>query len=58
MAAVKQANDALVATIDDALRIAEEGKRQRAEAEKQLEACEAELRQAVLAGRSRTEAVK
>jgi hypothetical protein len=35
------------------MRIADEGKRQRAEAEKQLMACEAELKQAVLAARSR-----
>ena len=34
IAAVKQANDALIATIDDALRIADDGKRQRVEAEK------------------------
>lgn len=53
MAAVKQANDALIATIDDALRIADDGKRQRADAEKQLEACESELRQTVLAARAR-----
>lgn len=54
IAAVKQANDALIATIDDALRIADDGKRQRADAEKQLIACESELKQAVLAARSRT----
>ena len=53
IAAVKQANDALIATIDDALRIADEGKRQRVEAEKQLTACESELKQAVLAARAR-----
>ncbi len=53
MAALKQANDALIATVDDALRIADDGKRQRAEAERQLEACEVELRQAVLAARHR-----
>ena len=52
MAALKQANDALIGTIDDALRIADEGKRQRAEAEKELAACESELRQAVLAARN------
>ena len=39
---VKRANDALIATIDDALRIAAEGRRQRAEAETQLAACEGE----------------
>lgn len=52
---IKQANDALIGTIDDALRIAEDGKRQRAEAEKQLIACEAELKQALVAARARTE---
>jgi uncharacterized protein YaaN involved in tellurite resistance len=53
LAAVKQANDALIGTIDDALRIAEDGKRQRAEAARQLEACEAELKQALVAARDR-----
>jgi uncharacterized protein YaaN involved in tellurite resistance len=52
--AVKKANDALIATIDDAVRIAAEGKRQRGEAEKQLAACEAELKQAIVAARART----
>lgn len=52
--AVKRANDALIATIDDAVRIADEGKRQRVEAEKQLAACEAELKQAIVAARART----
>ena len=54
IAAVKQANDSLIATIDDALRIADEGKRQRTEAERQLIACENELKQALVAARSRT----
>jgi uncharacterized protein YaaN involved in tellurite resistance len=53
VAAVKQANDALIATIDDALRIAEDGKRQRVDAEKQLAACEAELKQAIVTARAR-----
>jgi uncharacterized protein YaaN involved in tellurite resistance len=53
IAAVKRANDALISTIDDALRIADEGKRQREEAEKQLVACEAELKQTLLAARMR-----
>jgi uncharacterized protein YaaN involved in tellurite resistance len=57
IAAVKKANDTLIATIDDALRIADEGKRQRAEAEKQLAACEVELKQALTAARQRTRAV-
>jgi uncharacterized protein YaaN involved in tellurite resistance len=54
ISAVKRANDALIATIDDALRIADEGKRQRIEAEKQLVACETELKQALVAARART----
>jgi uncharacterized protein YaaN involved in tellurite resistance len=53
MASVKQANDSLIATIDDALRIADEGKRQRVEAEKQLAACETELKQAIVSARQR-----
>jgi uncharacterized protein YaaN involved in tellurite resistance len=53
IAAVKKANDALIATIDDALRIADDGKRQRAEAEQQLVACEAELKQALITARTR-----
>jgi uncharacterized protein YaaN involved in tellurite resistance len=53
VSAVKQANDSLIATIDDALKIAEDGKRQRAEAARQLEACEAELKGAMLAARDR-----
>ena len=53
IAAVKQANDSLIATIDDALRIADEGKRQRTEAERQLVASETELKQALVAARSR-----
>jgi uncharacterized protein YaaN involved in tellurite resistance len=53
IATVKKANDALIATIDDALRIADEGKRQRTEAEKQLVACEAELKQALVSARHR-----
>jgi len=52
--AVKQANDSLIATIDDTLRIADEGKLQRAEAEQQLVACEKELKEALLAARART----
>ena len=51
---VKKANDALIATIDDALRIADEGKKQRKEAEQQLVACEAELKQALTAAKART----
>ncbi|MPZ17630.1 MAG: toxic anion resistance protein [Luteitalea sp.] len=53
--AVKRANDALIATIDDTLRIADEGKRQRAEAEKQLITCETELKQALISARNRVQ---
>jgi uncharacterized protein YaaN involved in tellurite resistance len=55
IAAVKQANDALIATIDDALRIADEGKRQRIEAEKTLAQCEVELKQALVNARARAQ---
>lgn len=54
IAAVKQANDALIGTIDDALRLADEGKRQRVDAERQLAECEAELKEALIAARART----
>ena len=50
---VKQANDARIATIDDALRIADEGRRQRLEAEKQLITCEIELKQTLRAAQAR-----
>jgi uncharacterized protein YaaN involved in tellurite resistance len=56
--AVKQANDALIATIGDALRIADDGKRQRVEAEKQLAACETELKQALIAAKQRQPAAR
>lgn len=52
--AVKHANEALIGTIDDTLRIAEEGKRQRAAAEQQLLSCEAALKQALVAARARS----
>lgn len=52
--AVKQANEALIGTIDDTLRIAEEGKRQRAAAERELLSCEAALKQALVAARARS----
>jgi uncharacterized protein YaaN involved in tellurite resistance len=53
--AVKKANDTLIATIDDALRIADEGRRQRVEAEQQLAACEHELKQALVAASARVQ---
>ena len=45
--AVKSANDRLIATIQESIQIAEEGKQMRAEAVRQLETCENELRQAL-----------
>jgi uncharacterized protein YaaN involved in tellurite resistance len=41
---VRLANEELIATIEDSLRIADEGKKTRAEAEKQLIECESRLR--------------
>ncbi|MBE2295874.1 MAG: toxic anion resistance protein [Phycisphaerales bacterium] len=51
---VKKANQTLIATIEDSLRIADEGRRRRQEASVQLEACEAELRQALTSAQART----
>lgn len=51
--AVKKANQQLIATIEESLQIADEGKHRRAEAEQELEACESELRQALAASHSR-----
>lgn len=51
---VKKANQTLIATIEDSLRIADEGRRHRQEATTQLEACETELRQALAAAHART----
>ena len=50
---VKKANQTLIATIEDSLRIADEGRRQRREAATQLEACETELRQALASAQAR-----
>jgi len=51
---VKKANQTLIATIEDSLRIADEGRRRRQEAATQLETCETELRQALAASQART----
>ena len=48
---VKKANQTLIATIEESLQIANEGKRQRAAAEAELQACEAELRKALSASK-------
>ncbi|MCC8998091.1 MAG: toxic anion resistance protein [Candidatus Contendobacter sp.] len=51
---VKKANQTLIATIEDSLRIADEGRRRRQEAATQLESCETELRQALAAAHAKT----
>ena len=51
---VKTANVKLIETIEESLRIADEGKRQRAEAVVQLEECERELRQALTAAHAKS----
>ena len=51
---VKKANQTLIATIEDSLRLADEGRRRRQEATVQLEACETELRQALASAQART----
>ncbi len=50
---VKKANDDLIATINESLAIADEGKRKRAEAEKVLVQCETELKQVLSAAKAR-----
>jgi len=53
---VKQANIMLIETIEESMQIADEGKRKRAEAEKDLIECEIELRNVLAAARSRKQA--
>ena len=53
---VRLANEELIATIEDSLRIADEGKKKRAEAEKQLIECEARLRETLVAASARAQA--
>jgi uncharacterized protein YaaN involved in tellurite resistance len=52
---VRQANEKLIATIEDSLRIADEGKARRAEAERQLVTLESELKQALSAAAARAQ---
>lgn len=52
--AIKTANAELIATIEDSLRIADEGKAKRAAAEKDLIAMESDLRDTLSAAKSRT----
>jgi uncharacterized protein YaaN involved in tellurite resistance len=51
---VKKANDALIATIEESLRIADQGKQMRREAVAQLEQCETELRKTLAAASARS----
>ncbi|MEM7060658.1 MAG: toxic anion resistance protein [Pseudomonadota bacterium] len=51
--AVKQANASVIATIEDSLRIADEGKAKRAAAEQELVKMEEELKQTLAAARAR-----
>jgi uncharacterized protein YaaN involved in tellurite resistance len=53
---VRLANEELIATIEDSLRIADDGKKKRAEAEKQLIECESRLRESLAAASARTQA--
>ncbi|AHD00314.1 toxic anion resistance protein [Leisingera methylohalidivorans] len=55
--AVKQANADLIGTIQDSLRIADEGKAKRAAAEAELQKMEAELRDTLAAAKSRRDGV-
>ncbi|MDX8351033.1 toxic anion resistance protein [Cognatiyoonia sp. IB215182] len=51
--AVKSANENLIATINESLEIADEGKRKRAEAEAELQKMEAELKETLAAAKAR-----
>jgi uncharacterized protein YaaN involved in tellurite resistance len=52
---VKEANAKLIATINESLQIADEGKRRRAVAEQELQAMEAELRKTLAAASARAQ---
>jgi len=52
---VRKANTQLIETINDSLRIAEEGKAKRAEAAKELVNMESELREALISAKARSE---
>ena len=53
--AVRRANENLIATVEESLQIADEGKRARAEAETQLATMEAELKQTLKAASARAD---
>jgi len=52
---VRKANEILIATINDSLRIADEGKAARAEAEIELKTLESELRHALIASKAKAD---
>jgi uncharacterized protein YaaN involved in tellurite resistance len=54
--AVEHANQQLVATIEESLQIAAEGRRARADATQQLAACEAELRRTLVSSKAQADA--
>ena len=56
LAAVKQANALLVATVEDSLNIAEQARAQRADAAVELDKAEAEIRRALMAAKTATPA--
>ncbi len=58
IAAVKEANDTLIATIEDSLQIADEGRARRANAEQELVKMEAELRDSLASAKARTTQVR
>jgi uncharacterized protein YaaN involved in tellurite resistance len=51
---VKKANDALIATIEESLQIADQGKKMRREAVVQLEQCETELRKTLVSAQAKS----
>jgi uncharacterized protein YaaN involved in tellurite resistance len=51
---IKKANDALIATIEESLQIADQGKKMRREAVAQLEQCETELRKTLASASARS----
>lgn len=55
---VKKANQTLIDTINDSLRIADEGKAARATAETELKTMEGELRQALMAAKAKADEIK
>jgi uncharacterized protein YaaN involved in tellurite resistance len=54
---VKKANQDLIATIEESLQIADEGKAKRREAEKELQECERQLVQTLAAAKARAESL-